>query len=98
LRTNAWVPGSNGTANRDTAFTSLNIRLLLNVVVADRVIELQKGMAAGVIQAEITERNARVVILQELVDGATTMLRNAEFCATPFRSRLRWLKQTKYEP
>jgi hypothetical protein len=29
------------------------LRLLLNVVVADRVIELQKGMAAGLIQAVV---------------------------------------------
>jgi hypothetical protein len=49
-------------------------RLFKNVQVADRVIELQKGIAGGLIQAEITERNARVVILQELVDGARRLI------------------------
>jgi hypothetical protein len=49
-------------------------RLLTNVDVANRVIELQKGIASGMIQAEISERNARVGILQELVDGARRLI------------------------
>jgi hypothetical protein len=57
-----------------TAWPRSSSRLAKNDDIRERLIELQKGIASGVIAAEITERNARVVILQELVDGARRLI------------------------
>jgi hypothetical protein len=47
----AWITSAVNQKGRGNL--NLSTRLLLNVVVADRVIELQKGMAAGLIQAVV---------------------------------------------
>jgi hypothetical protein len=52
----------------------LGSRLAKNDDIHERLIELQKGIASGVIAAEILDRNARVTILQELVDGARRLI------------------------
>src|ERR1035441_7173094 len=60
-------------------------RLLRNAKVCSHVAEIRVALAEGVIQREITERNARVGLLQDLVDRIRKVIaeRGADMADVP---------------